>query len=69
VRQAFTEVKGKGLMLGPPKSRAGYRTVALPDMVMPDLLAHLDEYVPPAPDALCSRVRREHRCAGATSTR
>jgi integrase len=52
VRQTYTEVKGEGLILGPPKSRAGYRTVALPSMMMPDLLAHLDEYVRPDPDAL-----------------
>lgn len=52
VRQAFTEVRGKGLVVGPPKSRAGVRTVALPAMVLPYLIKHLDEYVDTDPDAL-----------------
>ncbi len=52
VRQAYTEVKGKGLVLGPPKSRAGHRTVALPAMVIPHVVAHLAEYVDHDPDAL-----------------
>ncbi|MFC8299649.1 tyrosine recombinase XerC [Micromonospora orduensis] len=30
VRQAYTEQRGVGLVLGPPKSRAGRRTVTLP---------------------------------------
>jgi hypothetical protein len=43
VRVAFahTEVKGKGLVVGPPKARAGIRTVAVPAAVRADLLAHL----------------------------
>jgi integrase len=52
VRQAFTEVRGKGLVLGPPKSRAGIRTVALPAMVTPYVVEHLAEYVDPDPDSL-----------------
>jgi integrase len=52
VRQAFTEVRGKGLVLGPPKSRAGIRAVALPAMVTPYLVAHLDMYVDADPEAL-----------------
>lgn len=30
VREAFTEQRGKGMVLGPPKSKAGARTVSLP---------------------------------------
>jgi integrase len=52
VQRAFTEVRGKGLVIGPPKSRAGVRTVALPAMVVPYLVEHLAEYVDPDPDAL-----------------
>lgn len=52
VRQAFTEVRGKGLVLGPPKSRAGLRTVALPSVVVPCMVEHLVEYVGADPDAL-----------------
>ncbi len=45
VREAFTEQRGKGLVLGPTKSRAGARVVALPATVMPRVVAHLDAYV------------------------
>lgn len=52
VRQAFTEVRGRGLVLGPPKSRAGIRTVALPRSVIPALAGHLAEHVEPGPASL-----------------
>jgi integrase len=52
VRQQFLEIKGQGLVLGPPKSRAGVRTVAMPAAVMTYLGAHLDEYVDGEPAAL-----------------
>lgn len=52
VRRAFTEVRGQGMVLGPPKSRAGSRTVALPEAIVPALLDHLDEHVGAADDAL-----------------
>jgi integrase len=49
---AHMEVKGKGLVVGPPKSRAGIRTVAVPAAVRADLLAHLAEFTKPEQDAL-----------------
>jgi integrase len=51
VRQAFTEVHGEGLVLGPPKSRAGRRTVSLPLLVTDELERHLRAYVGPEPTA------------------
>ncbi|MEU4420634.1 site-specific integrase [Actinoplanes sp. NPDC024001] len=51
VRQAFVEHRGTGLILGPPKSRAGVRTVALPKAALPVLRHHLSEYVGDAPEA------------------
>lgn len=45
VREAFSEQRGIGLVLGPPKSRAGVRTVALPPTVLPDLQKHVDSFV------------------------
>ena len=51
VRQAFTEQRGLGLVLGPPKSRAGRRSVTLPPFVVTALSAHLDELVDVEPDA------------------
>lgn len=52
VRQAYSEVKGKGLVLGLPKSRAGVRTVPIPRMVAMELADHLDEHVGQEPSAL-----------------
>lgn len=41
VRQAHVEARGVGLMLGPPKSRAGVRTVAFPPFLRKPLRKHL----------------------------
>jgi integrase len=51
VRQAFVEVRGRGFVLGPPKSRAGRRVVALPQAVVPALRHHLAEYAGEEPDS------------------
>ncbi len=51
VRHAFTEQRGKGLVLGPPKSRAGVRTVSIPGTVIPVLRAHVDAHVKEWPDS------------------
>lgn len=47
VRQAFVEVRGKGLVAGPPKSRAGVRTVGLPRAVVEVMREHLAEHTAP----------------------
>jgi integrase len=52
VRQAVTEVRGVGLMIGPPKSRAGLRTVSVPTSILPVIRRHLARYVGDAPDAI-----------------
>ncbi|NIL59163.1 tyrosine-type recombinase/integrase [Salinispora arenicola] len=51
VRQAFVEHRGTGLILGPPKSRAGARTVALPKVALPVLKQHMSSHVGEAPEA------------------
>ncbi|MEP6655500.1 MAG: tyrosine-type recombinase/integrase [Myxococcales bacterium] len=51
VREAFTEQRGKGMVLGPTKSRAGKRVVAIPAVILPQVGAHLDMYVNAEPDA------------------
>ena len=56
VRQQFNEVRGLGLVLGPPKSRAGVRTVSLPAAIGPALLQHLDRHVGEAASALVFTV-------------
>lgn len=40
------------LVLGPPKTDAGRRTVTIPPHLLPDLASHLDRYVGPGDDAL-----------------
>nr|WP_225438387.1 tyrosine-type recombinase/integrase [Candidatus Frankia nodulisporulans] len=45
VRQAAVEVPGQGVVIGPPKSRAGLRTVSLPTAVLPAVRTHLAEFV------------------------
>jgi integrase len=52
VRQAFTEVRGRGMVLGPPKSRAGLRTVSIPSAILPELEEHMAKYTGPNRDAL-----------------
>ncbi|MHA6785845.1 tyrosine-type recombinase/integrase [Pseudonocardia saturnea] len=72
VRIAFahTEVRGRGLVVGPPKSRAGVRTVAVPDAVRADVVAHLREFVDAGPDSLVfTGVQRRALRRGAWSQR
>ncbi|SEG89617.1 Phage integrase, N-terminal SAM-like domain [Thermomonospora echinospora] len=52
VRAAFVERDNGQMILGPPKSRAGLRTVSIPAAIIPDLVAHLDKYTGKGGDAL-----------------
>jgi len=52
VRASLAELTTGELVIGPPKSAAGRRTVALPASVRPDLRRHLDSFVAPGADAL-----------------
>lgn len=40
---AHTEVAGRGIVVGPPRSRAGVRTIVIPEAIRPPLVAHLRE--------------------------
>jgi len=51
VRQAYVELRGQGLVLGPPKSRAGRRMVTVPVAIRSALQTHLEQFVGPEPDA------------------
>jgi integrase len=44
VRQAFSEQRGTGMVLGPPKSKAGLRTLALPSAILPAIRSHIDRF-------------------------
>lgn len=52
IARAFVDVPGRGLIAGPPKSRAGVRTVILPEAVRPEIVDHLATFVGPEDDAL-----------------
>jgi integrase len=49
---AHTEVPGRGIVVGPPKSRAGVRMVSVPAPIAVEVVKHLLTYVDAAPDAL-----------------
>ncbi|MBF6358456.1 site-specific integrase [Nocardia higoensis] len=51
ISKSLVEVRGEGLVVAPPKSRAGVRTLTVPEAIRPDVLAHLDEFVASAGDA------------------
>ncbi len=50
VERTVTHVRG-GMQLGPPKTQAGIRTVAVPPNALPALESHLDARVAPEPNA------------------
>jgi integrase len=52
VRRTFVEVRGEGLVPGPPKSQAGRRSVSVPPTVVEVMREHLAEYVDDDPSAL-----------------
>ncbi|MGB3441817.1 MAG: site-specific integrase [Actinophytocola sp.] len=52
ISRAFVESTEKGLIVGPPKSRAGARTLTLPTAVRPDILGHLETYTEGSRDAI-----------------
>ncbi|MGW4643428.1 site-specific integrase [Sphaerisporangium sp. NPDC004334] len=52
VRAAFIERSTGGLVLGPPKSKAGRRVVGIPGPIVAALREHLGVYVKDEPDAL-----------------
>ena len=52
VRAAYVEQANGQMLLGPPKSRAGRRTVAIPAAIVPHLRTHLEKYTKPGDDAL-----------------
>jgi integrase len=51
VRQ-LNERRGGGFAFSPPKSEAGHRTVAIPELITPDLAAHIVTHARPGDDGL-----------------
>ena len=52
VFRQLAESPGGGFTFGPPKSAAGQRTVAFPDLIVPDLAWHLARFAGPEEDSL-----------------
>lgn len=51
IRHQWIEVIGSGMELHPPKSDAGVRIVSIPELLIPIVQEHLDEFVAPGRDA------------------
>lgn len=49
IGKALVELPGKGLVVSPPKSRAGIRTLTVPEAIRADVLGHLETYVTGSP--------------------
>ncbi len=52
VVEQYQELSDRTLVLGPPKTDAGVRTVAIPQAIIPDVEAHLSTYSAPGPEGL-----------------
>lgn len=52
VRRQYLELDSGDLVIGPPKSRAGSRTVVFPANIVPMIRLHLDDHVGSDPSAL-----------------
>jgi integrase len=52
VEEQIQELSNGELVVGPPKSDAGVRTVAIPPAIVPEIEAHLDAYVGVETDAM-----------------
>jgi len=52
VDRQLTEVTGRGLTFGPPKSAAGRRTIPVLSMIVTDLADHLDQHAQDGDDGL-----------------
>ena len=52
VERSLTELPGGGYLFGPPKSAAGKRVVAVPAVIKPELVHHLETLTGDEPDAL-----------------
>jgi integrase len=68
VTRSLTETNRGQLLLGPPKSAAGRRTVQIPPLIIPALRDHLDRYALPGADGLVfvgpngGQLRRSNFC-------
>jgi integrase len=55
VRRRLAQPRRGGLQEGPPKSAAGVRSLALPEILADELRQHIDQYAGPGPEGLVFR--------------
>ena len=67
IRRAVTKVQGE-FVIGPPKSKAGVRQVAIPPHLIEELRAHLRKFVPLDPDGLLFPARKGGHMAESSLT-
>ena len=58
VERSMHTLRDNSVVVGPPKTAAGTRTVAIPPHIVPDLDAHLADFVKSSPDALLFTERK-----------
>jgi hypothetical protein len=58
INSQFVDLVVRGLVRTPPKSRAGARTVTVPEAIRPDVIVHLGDFVAPELDALMFTMLR-----------
>ena len=68
ITQTLVQLAKGGLRPDTPKSRAGKRTVAFPEEIVPEIGWHLDRFAEPGERDSCSSDRRAASCAARTST-
>ena len=66
VERAVTRVPGEGFRVGPPKTSAGVRVVAMPPKVSRVILDHVDRHAQPGPDGLLFPARSGGHLAEST---
>lgn len=69
IERAVTRVPGNGFHVGPPKSEAGVRVVAMPPQTRQAIIDHLDRYAQPGPDGLLFPARNGGHLAESTFTK
>ena len=68
VTEQYQQLSSGKVIVGPPKTDAGRRVVAIPPAIVPALDKHLATWAAPGPDGISSPARTAARCGGPAST-
>jgi len=69
IQRAVTREPGEGFKVGPPKTKAGIREVALPPELTATILEHIEKHAQPGPDGLLFPARNGGHLAESTFTK